>query len=250
MLAHAGELTRAGLISRFAAYRFPTHTHLVHRERFHRTKESHVATKLKIIKDVADAEIVAPPKVPLIDFDPAPTRKRRAGWTAEKQRKFIEHLALGSGVGESCGLVGMASRSAYRLRNKAGADSFARAWDAALVLATTRGTAIAWDRALNGRVERFYKDGELVMERRIPSDYLLTWLLSRLDPLTFGSPAAKAHALAAGDPREKARNQLPKLVDSFEDVPEEECPTESIDFLDPRLGETGTGWRIEDDERD
>jgi len=53
--------------------------------------------------------------------------------------------------------------------------------DAALKQAATRGAAIAWDRALNGRVERFYKDGELVMERRIPSDYLLTWLLSRLD---------------------------------------------------------------------
>src|SRR5690348_3053159 len=58
------------------------------------------------------------------------------------------------------------------------------------------------------------------MERRIPSDYLLTWLLARLDPLTFGSPTAKAHALATGDPRDKARNALPDLMASFEDVPE------------------------------
>jgi hypothetical protein len=38
-------------------------------------------------------------------------------------------------------------------------------------------------------------------------------------------------------------------LDSFTDVPPEECPTEDIDFLDPRLGETGSGTRIEDHER-
>jgi hypothetical protein len=152
-----------------------------------------MATKLKVVEQVAD--IVPAPQIP--DFDPAPTRKRNAGWTA----------------------------------------------------AATRGTAIAWDRALNGRVERFYKDGELVMERRIPSDYLLTWLLSRLDPLQFGSPAAKGLAAATGDPRERARRELPGLIASFEDVPSEECPTEDVDYLDDRLGETGSGEPIGDEER-
>src|SRR5947209_9719607 len=194
-------------------------------------EESPMATKLKIIEDVAD--IVPAPKPP--QFDIAPTRKRHAGWTAERQRKFIDHLALTGNVGEACALVGVASSSAYRLRNRAGANSFARAWDAALRLAATRGTAIAWDRALNGRVERFYKDGELVIERRIPSDYLLTWLLSRLDPLTFGSPGARTLAAAAGDPRENARRELPGLLAGFDDVPSDECPCEPIDYLDGRL---------------
>jgi len=205
-----------------------------------------MATKLKVVEDVAD--IVPPPTVP--DFEPAPTRILHTGWTAEKQRKFIEHLALTGHAGEASATAGFASSSAYRLRNKAGADSFARAWDAALVLASTRGTAIAWDRGLHGRVERYYKNGELVMERRIPSDYLLTWLLSRLDPLTFGSPAAKAHALANGDPREKARKAMPGLLDSFTDVPAEECEVEPIDYLDDRMGETGSGKPISDLERE
>jgi hypothetical protein len=204
-----------------------------------------MATKLKIIEDVAD--IVPAPTVP--EFDIAPTRKRHAGWTAERQRRFIEHLSLTGNVGEACAIVGVASSSAYRLRNRAGAESFARAWDAALRLCPTRLVAIGLDRAINGRVERHYKDGELVMERRIPSDYLLTWFISRLDPLQFGSPAAKALAAATGDPREKARNELPALMDAFEDVPEEECPTEDIDFLDERLGETGSGEPITDQER-
>jgi hypothetical protein len=36
---------------------------------------------------------------------------------------------------------------------------------------------------------------------------------------------------------------------SFEDVPEEDCPFETIDFLDGRLGETGSGEPISDQDR-
>jgi len=54
-----------------------------------RPKESHMATKLKIIED--HARIVPAPTIP--DFEPAPTRKRHAGWTVLRQRKFIERLA-------------------------------------------------------------------------------------------------------------------------------------------------------------
>jgi hypothetical protein len=117
-----------------------------------------------------------------------------------------------------------------------------------MVLATTRGTAIAWDRSLNGRVERFYKNGELVMERRIPSDNLLTWLLARLDPLTFGSPAAKAHAVATGDPREKARKELPQLLDSLTDFPPEECECEEAAWIDGRHGEMADDLSDVDDD--
>ena len=207
-----------------------------------------MATKLKVITDHAD--VVAPPRPAAPDFTPAPTRKRRAGWSAARQRKFIEQVALNGNIGEACAAVGLSSTSFYNLCSKSGAESFVKACDAARVLcASSRGGAIAWDRAVNGRVERFYKNGELLMERRIPSDYLLTWLLARLDPLTYGSPAAKAHALAQGDPRQKARQELPSLLASLEDVSDEDCPTEDIDFLDDRLGETGSGEPISDQER-
>lgn len=192
-----------------------------------------MATKLKVIDQ--HAGIVPAPDVS--DFEVAPSRKQHAGWTATRQRTFIEHLSLTGSVGESAALAGVSSRSAYRLRNRAGAESFARAWDSALQLAATRLAAIAFDRALHGRAERFYKDGELVMERKMPSDYLLTWLLSRLDPLQFGSPSAKALAAATGDPRDKARNGLPELAAALADVEPTDCPVESGDYLDERLGE-------------
>jgi hypothetical protein len=220
-----------------------------------------VATKLKIVDrhnisaQALPADVPAapgdqdPPTPPPPKFDIAPTRKRNAGWTADRQRRFIEHLALTGHVGEACAVVGVASSSAYRLKNKPGAESFSRAWDAALRLATTRMAAIVVDRALNGRVERFYKDGELVVERRMPSDYLLTWLLSRLDPAQFGSPSAKALAAATGNPCDAARNSLSGLIAAFEDVSEDECPCEPIDYLDDRLGETGSGEPITDQDR-
>lgn len=204
-----------------------------------------MATKLKVVEDVAD--IIPAPTAP--EFATAPTRKHYSGWTAERQRRFIENLALTGHVGESCALVGLASSSAYRLKNKDGGESFSRAWDAALRLCATRLAAVAFDRALNGRVERHYKDDELVMERRIPSDHLLTWLLARLDPAQFGSPTAKALALATGDPRDGDRNRLPDLLAGLEDVPLTECAVDSIDFLDHRLGETGSGQPIHDQER-
>jgi hypothetical protein len=70
-----------------------------------------MATKLKIITDQAD---IVPAPQPAPEFDIAPTRKRHAGWTAERQRKFIEHLALTGHVGEACAVVGVSSSSAYR----------------------------------------------------------------------------------------------------------------------------------------
>ncbi len=163
-----------------------------------------MAAKLKIV-DHTLADTAPPPTPP--DFTPAPTRNRHAGWTAERQRKFIEHLALTGMVGEASALVGFASSSAYRLRDRAGAESFAHAWDAALHLTPTRLSAITFDRAVNGRVERFYKNGELVMERRIPSDHLLTWLLSRLDPLRFGSARRQGPRRHHGRP---ARGRAPR----------------------------------------
>ena len=192
-----------------------------------------MARKLKIVGGVQAQPAAAEPP----PFQPAPTRKQHSGWTAERQRKFIEHLSLTGSVGESAATAGVSSRSAYRLRNKAGAESFARAWDSALSLAATRLAAIAFDRALHGRAERFYKDGELVMERKMPSDYLLTWLLSRLDPVQFGSPSARTLAAAAGDPREKSRNALPALAEALTDIAADDCPAEPAEFIDDRLGE-------------
>jgi len=78
-------------------------------------QESQMATKLKVVEEVAD--IVPAPEPP--QFEIAPTRNKHSGWTAERQRSFIERLSLTGSVGEAAAIAGVSSRSAYRLRPSA-----------------------------------------------------------------------------------------------------------------------------------
>ena len=114
------------------------------------------------------------------------SRKRLAGWSADRQRLFLETLAETGSVHLASNAARLSARSAYRLRTRS--PAFAKAWDTALQLSVGRLSAIVFDRAINGRVEQIYRDGELIGERRVPSDKLLTWLLARLDPKRFALP--------------------------------------------------------------
>lgn len=70
------------------------------------------------------------PRVP--PFYPVPTRTRRDGWTVQRQTDFLGMLAETGSVMGACEAVGMSRKSAYALRARRGAGSFAAAWDAAL----------------------------------------------------------------------------------------------------------------------
>jgi hypothetical protein len=84
-------------------------------------------------------------------FTPVPGQRRRAdGWSPETQRNFIRALDAMGSVGQAAKAVGMGRRSAYRLRERPGACSFAAAWDRALAMGRTRQFSVAMDRALNG----------------------------------------------------------------------------------------------------
>jgi hypothetical protein len=130
------------------------------------------------------SEPVAPMPFDGVELDDS--RKRLAGWSADRQRLFLETLAETGSVHLASNAARLTARSAYRLRARS--PAFARAWDTALQLSVGRLSAIVFDRAINGRVEQIYRDGELFGERRVPSDKLLTWLLARLDPRRFALP--------------------------------------------------------------
>src|SRR3546814_5900330 len=53
-------------------------------------------------------------------------------------------------VGQAARAVGMGRRSAYRLRDRPGAESFAQAWDRAIAMGRMRQFDYAMDRAING----------------------------------------------------------------------------------------------------
>jgi hypothetical protein len=112
-------------------------------------------------------------------FEPVPLRSRRDGWTAERQRAFIALIARGLRPGRAAARVGMRRQGAYTLRARAGAESFAAAWDAAAAAAARRRIADRGGRGLYARaiagvpvpirhrgrivaVERRYDDAALI----------------------------------------------------------------------------------------
>lgn len=99
-------------------------------------------------------------------FTPVPTRSsRHDGWTPARQVNFIAALAATGVVGSAARAVGMSRKSAYALRDRPGAESFALAWE----MAQDRGRERIWhevvDRALKGvTLPRYYK-GKIVGTR-------------------------------------------------------------------------------------
>lgn len=168
--------------------------------------------------DVLPDEVELPAPVPLgprpVPFAPEPSRKT-GGWSADRQRLFIETLAETGSVHLSAKAAGLSARSAYGLRVRS--VPFAAAWDAGQQLAVGRLSALAFDRAIHGRVEQVYHSGELVGERRVPSERLLMWLLARLDPKRFAAPWERRKD-DHSDPQAEAQQAFPALVESLTDV--------------------------------
>ena len=65
-------------------------------------------------------------------FRPVPVRLRKGGWTVERQCAFLAELYFSGSVSAAAESVGLTRASAYKLRARADASSFARAWDSVL----------------------------------------------------------------------------------------------------------------------
>jgi hypothetical protein len=103
---------------------------------------------------------------PFLRFTPVPGKKRHDGWDPRTQFRFVLALARGAGVHEAARGVGRTRQSAYRLRARAGAESFAAAWDAAFAFASQARCAAESRALVSSSVEtllvpRYYR-GRLV----------------------------------------------------------------------------------------
>ena len=159
-----------------------------------------------------------PSSVAAEPFDGIPledSRNRLAGWSAERQRVFLSHLADTGSVHLASAAARLSARSAYRLRNRS--PAFAAAWDTAEQLAVGRLSTLAFDRAIHGRTEQVWQEGNLVAEKKVPSDKLLMWLLARLAPRRFGAPWEQRKDSAA-DPREEARAAFTSQLEALTDL--------------------------------
>lgn len=114
-----------------------------------------------------------------IAFSLVPVAARHDGWTPARQTGFIAQLARIGLVGPAARAVGMSPKSAYALRKRPGAESFADAWDTALMIGEVTAAATAIDRAINGELHPVFWRGRKVGEVRRFNDRLLAVALSR-----------------------------------------------------------------------
>lgn len=140
-----------------------------------------------------------PPALDLdpIPFDPVPTAPRRDGWTSARQRDFIDALGKCGLVAAAAREVGMTPKSAYRLRARADAESFAAAWDVAVDQGRAVATDTAIERAMEGVAEPVFRGGLQVGERRRYDNRLLIAALRHWRPAARDSAATLATFLGS-----------------------------------------------------
>lgn len=157
---------------------------------------------------------------PGIDFTPVPRHSRR-GWHAAAQQRFIAVLAATGSVTIAAAQVGLTREGAYLLRTARGGESFAAAWDAAVVQGLGALKAIAFDRAIHGEPVPIFYQGEQIGERRQHSNSLLMRLITHYDGRQRATAAtlqpssdavaarlrSKARAIRDMDAADFARNQ-------------------------------------------
>ena len=158
------------------------------------------------------------PRPDLPRFEPVAMKPRHDGWTPERQRAFIAALADTGNVTRACRYVNMSTTNAYGLRRHVHAESFRRAWDAALDLGVQRLKDELYERALDGQLRPVFVGGKLKGFQRVKSDRLLMFALRmnamdergrRLSASYFDPAAARLHAgTGCSDGGERARPAL------------------------------------------
>jgi hypothetical protein len=112
------------------------------------------------------------------DFTPVPLARSRAdGWTPERQHMFIAALSATGTVDSAARSVGMTRMAAYNLRKRAGAESFAHAWDLAIYCGRKRVFHYAMDRALNGVTTLRIRLGGVIDISHGPDKEMITTML-------------------------------------------------------------------------
>lgn len=126
-------------------------------------------------------------------FHPVLLRSREDGWSVVRQCEFLAQLYLTGSVAAAARTVGMSRASAYRLRERAGAEGFAHAWDAVLVppgSGRLAGPDIDWRKVTHqamvsrvewGLVQPVLHQGRMTAIRRKADTSALLRLLRRSD---------------------------------------------------------------------
>jgi hypothetical protein len=135
------------------------------------------------------------------DFDPVPLRARRDGWTPGRQRAFIAALRATRSISKAARVVEMSRKSAYRLREHPGAESFAAAWDEAFAARPPRGpssVSLLWHRAFHGVTRPIYRGCEQIGTVNKPDNQALLKLYDRFERMERAVERRRARLAQAG----------------------------------------------------
>ncbi len=132
---------------------------------------------------------------PLLGFAPYEHRApRRNLITPDRQRAFIAALAASGIVTQAARRIGASLEALYKLRNRAGAEGFAQAWDAAVDRGMARLEDCALERAIAGEERLVMHEGAVVATWRRYDTQLLVFLLRnrRRERYDAGVPSLRA----------------------------------------------------------
>ena len=158
-------------------------------------------------------------------FTPVALRARHDGWTAQRQRRFIEALAQTGCVAEAARAAQMSLDACYKLRRRPNAQEFRRAWEQALDLACELLEDLAMTRAIEGTEQPVYYFGEQFGMRRVYNDRLVMFLLRNRRADRFAADSVR-------NADELIRTRLEKLKAEWRKEWEAERTKESRDNAD------------------
>lgn len=153
-----------------------------------------------------------------LDFTPVPGRRRHDGWTAARQRGFIDTLADTGSVRHSANAVNMTPESAYALRRRPGAAEFCAAWNAALDHGIDRLVSVTMERAIHGVAVPVFWQGKQVGERRIYNDRLAMFHLRHRLPDRYGTLESPARGTRSAQTRARAEQEAAEAEEEHKEI--------------------------------
>ncbi|OYU34226.1 hypothetical protein [Novosphingobium sp. PASSN1] len=137
---------------------------------------------------------------------PVPATQRLDGWTAERQREFLQALIDTGSLSEAVRRVGMSRQSAYAMRRHPDAGQFRQAWDMAMAEAWRRVEESVMERVIHGETEVYERDDVRIVRHKPCSPRLVALVMDR---------AARARAQAQARFEAEAKRHHTRAVNEL-----------------------------------
>ncbi|WP_271078268.1 hypothetical protein [Aurantiacibacter sp. MUD61] len=146
---------------------------------------------------------------PLLHFTPVPhVAPRKNSITADRQRKFIAHLAATGIVKQAARHIGASLEALYKLRQRPGAEEFAHAWEAAVDRGVSRLEDCALARAIAGEERMVVSSGKVLGTEVRHNEALVMFFLKNRRADRYGNNGALANVVPGHPLYERIREEV------------------------------------------